>query len=774
MSDVGDIVVRHGGRELVFPAGQTVRIGRDPDADVVIESPFVSRQHLVLHPGSDGWRLQDSGSKRGSFHGRLPVVEMVVDRLMSVRLGSPDSGELVEIEPRLRKDVLPPIVHGEPRSVAVAQGPRLRIGRGQANDVILDDLQVSRSHAEVLLDRDGATVRDLDSRNGTFLNGERITEADLPLGAVIAVGRHLLRFLGDRLEEYVDDVGPTFESVKLTVMTGEGQKILDDVSFALPGGSFLAVVGPTGSGKSTLMKALTGFRPADSGAVYYSGMHLYDSYDQLRRRIGYVPQDDVLHPQLTIRRALEYAAELRFPSDASAAETRERVREVMEELGLSHRSEVAIEKLSGGQRKRVSVALELLTKPTLLFLDEPTSGLDPGFEKSVMQLLRELADGGRTVVVVTHSLQNLALCDYVLVLAPGGHTAYFGPPGEALSYFGQTDWADVFVALEKDRGTDWVTRFQRSPLYESHVSRPMSRPRSVSRPTVPASPPTPQRGWFSQVWTLTRRYVAVIAADRGYVRTLVIQAPLIGGMLLAILGSGLLEIDGQPKPKASVLAFGLVTSITFIGVTNAVREVVKELAIYRRERAIGMAISAYLASKVVVLAAFTALQAAVLVLVGIARHGGPSDGVLIEPGRLELVLVIALSGLVAMTLGLLVSTLVTNSDKAMGLVGVVIVAQMLLCGGVFRLPAGVRPVSAVISARWGYSATASTMDLGSLGACADGSRRGASRGLGALECEESWQHRRGPWTVDMTVLAGLGALGVLAAGASLKRRDSIR
>src|SRR5205823_10668385 len=185
-------------------------------------------------------------------------------------------------------------------------------------------------------------------------------------------------------------------------------------------------------------------------------------------RIGYVPQDDILHPQLTVRRALGFAAELRFPSDVSKEERDRAVEGVMEELGLSHRADLPIHKLSGGQRKRVSVALELITKPSLLFLDEPTSGLDPGFEKSAMELLRSLADGGRTVIVVTHSLQSLDLCDRVIFLAPGGSTAFFGRPAEALAYFGRPDYADVFRDVEAQT-QDWKTKFAESPLHKDYI-----------------------------------------------------------------------------------------------------------------------------------------------------------------------------------------------------------------------------------------------------------------------------------------------------------------
>ncbi len=253
---------------------------------------------------------------------------------------------------------------------------------------------------------------------------------------LVGIGHALFHLDGDRLVERIDAGAVAFRARDLVVRTPKGKTLLEGVGFSLEENSLLAVVGPSGAGKSTLLRALTGFRPADSGTVEYADRDLYADYDELRQRIGLVPQDDILHPQLTVRRALAYAARLRFPSDVSVPEREARIDQVIGELGLGGQAEQRIDSLSGGQRKRTSVALELLTRPSLLFLDEPTSGLDPGLDKSVMHTLRGLADDGRTVVVVTHNVANLDVCDRLLLLAPGGTLAYFGPPREALQYFG--------------------------------------------------------------------------------------------------------------------------------------------------------------------------------------------------------------------------------------------------------------------------------------------------------------------------------------------------
>lgn len=271
--------------------------------------------------------------------------------------------------------------------------------------------------------------------------------------------------------------------------------LLDHVSFPVPEKCLLAVVGPSGAGKSTLLNALTGQRPADRGTVLYDGRDLYRDYAELRQRIGLVPQDDILHPQLTVRAALSYAAELRFPQDTARTERRARVDEVVRELGLEQRAGQPVHSLSGGQRKRVSVALELLTKPSLLFLDEPTSGLDPGMDRSVMHMLRGLADDGRTVIVVTHSVLSLAVCDRLLVLAPGGKVAYYGPPEDALAFFGFEQWPEAFEAFDRDPERDWAREYRESPFHRHYVTEATTQPHHPGpAPVPPAPPPTRAAG----------------------------------------------------------------------------------------------------------------------------------------------------------------------------------------------------------------------------------------------------------------------------------------
>jgi ABC transport system ATP-binding/permease protein len=426
MTGAALLIGTQDGERRITPEEAVLRIGRDPLCRIVVDDPRVSREHVEVEYLPDGWRLRDLGSRNGTYAAGVRVDELDLARPCQVRLGAAD-GPSVTLRPE-------PVGAGTlPMTVAAAAGPapagsaasgprfeagrmpsatyraaqRTRIGRAPDNDIVLDDLQVSRYHAELLGTPGGLKLVDLGTHNGTFVNGRRLSEADLREGDLLSFGRHQLVVDGTQLREYVDTGRVSLNADGLGVTVSGGKRLLDNVSFALGECSLLAVVGPSGAGKSTLLGALTGYRPANEGAVSYQGRDLYAEYDDLRQRIGLVPQDDILHSALTVRRALRYAAALRFGSDVTAVERERRIEEVIAQLGLASQADQRIDTLSGGQRKRTSVALELLTEPSLLFLDEPTSGLDPALDRDVMVSLRDLADRGRTVVVVTHSPLHL-------------------------------------------------------------------------------------------------------------------------------------------------------------------------------------------------------------------------------------------------------------------------------------------------------------------------------------------------------------------------------
>jgi len=600
---------------------------------------------------------------------------------------------------------------------------------------------------------------------------------------------------------------------------GVVKTLLDDVSFDVPEQALVAVIGPSGSGKSTLLRALTGSRPADSGGVRYAGHDLRTEYSVLRHRIGLVPQDDVLHAQLTVKAALRYAADLRFPKGTTAEQRERRIDEVLTDLRLTEFEGNKVATLSGGQRKRVSVALELLTKPSVLFLDEPTSGLDPGMDRDVMRMLRCLTDEGRTVLVVTHSVAELQACDLLLVMAPGGGVAYYGPPQEALPFFECETWADLFYAFSCRRDYDWAEAYRSSEYHatysaESSGATTLPSPRSssedfgpvesrdcdaelsasgVSAPAVrsvsatPAAPstsaapvasakaaqpscyssPRAEQGWGSQLRTLMRRYLAVIAADRGHLFLLAALPMIMGVLSLAIpASSGLAAASGGVKnTDAPTVLLVLAVGACLTGAANAVRELIKERGIYDRERAAGLSRSAYVMSKAIVLGVITATQTIVLSAICLLPRKLPAHGLLISGTAVpELMLAAVLLGVTSMLLGLVVSAIVRTTEKTMPLLVLITIVEVVFCGSLFPLfhSLGLEQLAWFSPSRWAVAAEAATINLPGI--------MGPPQGRETTD--PLWQHSITQWGADVGMLVVLGAACLALVLRLLRRHES--
>ncbi|PSJ25041.1 ABC transporter ATP-binding protein [Streptosporangium nondiastaticum] len=652
--------------------------------------------------------------------------------------------------------------------MAVGRGT-MRIGRALENDLVVSDLQVSRHHAEFRATGDGRfEIVDLGSHNGTYVNGQPVRQQVIGPQDIVGVGHSTFRLVGDRLEEFVDTGDVSFSARHLTVTVDGGKQILKDVSFGVPEKSLIAVIGPSGSGKSTLLKALTGYRPANQGDVLYDNRNLYKQFAELRQRIGLVPQDDILHKELTVRKALRYAAKLRFPGDTAASEREARIDEVLRELKLDIHKDKKVTALSGGQRKRVSVALELLTKPSLIFLDEPTSGLDPGMDRDVMQLLRGLADDGRTVLVVTHSVAELALCDKLLVMAPGGSVAYFGPPEEALNFFGYETWADVFSAFENYRDYDWSGRWRGSQHYQMYAADiDAVAPQSVHVQPQMVRPPKAQ-SWGSQLWTLMRRYASVIASDRGFMALMLILPAVLGGVSTVIpsdFGLGPAS-KGHFNQDAGTIMLILAVGMCFSGAANSVRELIKERVIYERERAVGLSRSAYLMSKVVVLGLITAVQAVLICAIGFSTRKLPEHGLIVKAApAVELCLVIIALGFTCMMIGLVISALVKTAEKTMPLLVMFAIVQVVFTGILFKVfdSPGVEQVAWLMPARWAIAGAGTTLDLSHVMAPFDKSR--------PPKLDPLWEHTATQWGIDIVALIVIGVACGFAVARLLRRHE---
>ncbi|MFE9444500.1 FHA domain-containing protein [Streptomyces sp. NPDC006602] len=762
-----ELVVETDTGSTVMSPGHDYHVGRDPLCDIVIDDARVSWHHAVLRPEDGHWTLEDENSTNGTYADGRRVHEWGVGPGSVIRFGSPADGPCAVLAglpppaPERPSAVSMPKLTGtfrQPTSVRPLPTRTVRIGRAEDNDLVIDDLVVSRRHAELRALPNGPyEIVDLGSHNGTFLNGLAITRALVRPGDIIGIGHSAFSLVGDQLQEYVDTGEVSLDVQDLTVAVDRGRKtLLDHVSFPVGEKCLLAVVGPSGAGKSTLLNALTGQRPADHGTVLYDGRDLYRDYAELRQRIGLVPQDDILHAQLTVHSALSYAAELRFPQDTAKAERRARVDEVIRELGLQERAGQPVHSLSGGQRKRVSVALELLTKPSLLFLDEPTSGLDPGMDRSVMHMLRGLADDGRTVIVVTHSVLSLDVCDRLLVLAPGGKIAYYGPPEDALAFFGFAQWPEAFEAFERDRDRDWAGEFHTSPSRRQYVLDASAQPRRPREGPVLITPPARPRSRGAQLGTLVRRYAAALSADRTFLAIMIALPFVMGAMGRALAGSKLTQETAMNA--LLILCVGGVLT----GAANAVRELVKERVIYQRERAVGLSRSAYLMSKVVVLGTITVLQAVVLTLVallGVDLNAPGGEGVLMPP-LAEITVAVALLAFTAMMLGLLVSALVRKEEVTMPLLVLLAIVQVVFCGALLKLDGvpGLEQLAWLVPSRWALGAMAGTVGL-------------ARIVPGELTGDPLFKHSAGVWLLNIAMLIVLSAVFGYLVARLLRRHE---
>jgi ABC-type multidrug transport system ATPase subunit len=453
-------------------------------------------------------------------------------------------------------------------------------------------------------------------------------------------------------------------------------KILQEINLVIEPNEFVALLGPSGSGKSTLMNAMTGRQKATEGTITLNGDNLYKNSTKYRGQIGHVPQKDIVHLPLTVQQELTFAARLRLPSNRSSEAINERVETVIEQIGLQERKQTKNMSLSGGQLKRVSVGVEILSDPQLLFLDEATSGLDAGIEARMMSLFRRLADEGRTVVCVTHNLDNVCLCDLVAVLV-GGRLAYYGPPSDLPAYFNVEKVAQVYACLEGAPPEEWAQRFKASPYYEEYVAR-RQREGGISASDGNAEVPAKPNGAAHQFFVLTHRYLSVAFQDYKNIIILLVQAPIIAGLIGLVFHSE--SFDKLPKGphNQQTLSFLLVISAIWFGCINSAREIVKELDLYLREQAIGLNLASYLGSKVAVLGFFCSLQCVALLAISLAATPfRPNAGL-----QLGCLLLTSLGG---MLMGLLVSSLMKNEDKAVGLVPILLIPQVVFGGAMLKL-----------------------------------------------------------------------------------------
>lgn len=772
-----------------------LNIGRASENDIAIADPIISAVHAqIVSEGNTLFLVHPHPARGKTLNGlwyqghRIAGDQRFRKQLVNgdiFRIGD-EHGTLITL---MYSDGTGANAEELPEMPPVSlQQNRLTIGRALDSTVVLQHPQVSMHHAVLERSDGGYSIIDTGSTNYVYVNGQRVTQQLLRTGDEIRIGPYRFSYTGTELKQYDESGHIRIDALNLKKVGNNNVILLNDISIVIPPRKFVAIVGGSGAGKSTLMDALNGLRLAQSGTVLYNSVNYYSNLAAFNTQLGYVPQDDIVHRDLTVERALYYAARLRLPSDFSREQILWRIDEVLEDVEMTERRNLLVSKLSGGQRKRVSIALELLANPSVFFLDEPTSGLDPGLDRKMMALLRRLADRGRTIILVTHATNNINACDYVCFLAQGGRLAYFGPPNEAKVYFEKTDFAEIYSTLEPSKEQPDVpmqaeVRFLASADYQRYVATPLregqsqnGRQKSTTKPVdkkthgrVPFG-----RGW-SQFVLLSRRYLELLRNDTGNLLILLLQAPVIAIMLVLMVrfevGSGVfdanklvqcrtqilsasgpllmpqaqqteqidcqkvldfLKTDSQaiafsqskggvqqalqdfilpgPGADAQKVLFIMAFATVLFGCINGAREIVKEAAIYKRERTVNLGILPYMFSKIAVLGILCLFQSAVLTVV--VELGEPLHQGIFLPPVLETYITLSLTSLAGLMIGLTISAIAPNNDRAISLVPIILLPQVIFSGAIIPLKDWVTQILATIfPTRWAMVALGSSIGL---------------------------------------------------------------
>lgn len=745
-----------------------VRVGRAPDNDIVINHPAVSGHHLSLAITPNNITITDLNSTNGTqLNGqKIPPNAPQPMRVGDViRIGDLTGNWISLVWEDEAGEAIRTLALGK---LDLSATTSMMIGRDPQAYLPLNHPTVSFRHAVITKQNNQLVIRDLGSTNGTFVNGKRISQVALSSGDVIQIGPFKLVYDAQQ-QSLAQSIGRghRLDTIKLGREVANKKMILQNVSLTVQPGEFVALVGGSGAGKSTLMKAMNGFEPANHGQMLLDGELFYPKLDLYRTQMGYVPQDDIIHRELPVRLALWYAAKLRMP-DARPAEIESRIEDALKAVDMVEHAEKRVRVLSGGQRKRVSIAVELLARPSLFFLDEPTSGLDPGLEKKMMYDLNRLADEGRTVVLVTHATANIEQCDHVAFMTQG-RLSFYGPPDEALQFFSVRDFSDIYLKLSQEinpakgkpvppelqayykpemgkvtAGVLWAEHFRRSPQYKQFVVSRQSNLREVAQAAASPSarPMRPAKDSFlRQMWILSRRQFDLIRMDWRTLAILLLMMPLIGALFAGVSGEddfkGMpgavadidrtlkLRLEGRPvnaeeknipTADAQTLVTMLGLALTQGGTFAAAYEIVKERAIFRRERAVNLSVVAYVLSKMLVLSAFAVIQVAgVIFVLGLVVDLNIPGAVFTDSGTTELYVTLYLSVLASIAFGLFISAIVPSSDVVLYAILVQLFVQIILSGTMFPLtePGSKSDslVSYAVPGYWTMNAMGSSIDL---------------------------------------------------------------
>ncbi|WP_341253315.1 ATP-binding cassette domain-containing protein [Euzebya pacifica] len=588
---------------------------------------------------------------------------------------------------------------------------QVRVGRADDNDLVLDSRLVSTHHAILRNAGQSIVVEDTSADGATFVNGAPVKTATLKEGDHVFFGDQHLVWSTGALNEVISPRAIRIEAAGLRKEVKGGKNLLQNISLSIAPGEMVAIVGTSGAGKSTLMDALSGVRPPTHGEVRYNGEDVTHSRDRYRESQGYVPQDDIIHRDLPVKVTLDYAARLRLPGDTSKAERQAIVQKTLEDLQIAAHADTKVSALSGGQRKRCSIGVELLTKPRVFFLDEPTSGLDPATDTAMMKLLRRLSHDGATVLLTTHATKNVLLCDKVVFMARGGSLAFFGTPRRALEHFGCTEFDQIYELLE---GTttpeEWAQRYAQTPEYAFVAQLHAQAGPAMQDP----GQQTRQGGLgrsISQFVTLSSRNAQLFLSNSDRLAPLFIGPIALALLMLALFRPGAFDPDTDNLIVPGLICFLLVFSGFLIGLTSGLQEIASEFAIIKRERLVNLKLTPYILSKMTFLAPVLSIgMALMLVILGLTDR--IPDLSVAEYAAVWFTMV--LSTLLALAIAHFTSAAAPSAQTANDLAPAWIMPQVLFSGGLFPIAAMItvgEAISTVMPLRYGFQAAGNVLDV---------------------------------------------------------------
>ena len=691
-----------------------ISFGRDDTNDIMIASDIVSRRHGHFTVRDGRCYVTDDGSTNGLYVNGKKVTQ--------VELKDGDSIRIDDMVQPVRSGIS--MIFSDKNSGADWNSFELKktvttIGGDKGSDIVIDDAKCKPRMAQIEIeDTSRYSLRAMHADAKILVNNELLGDKKHVLKDedVFVVANTKFSYSKGNLYYKQEKSGQSIELVNISKFVHQAmkkdKKILDDTSMLILPGDFVAIVGGSGSGKSTLMNCINGFDKPTTGKVLVNRRDLYANYDEMKDNIGYVPQQDIVHENLTLISMLRYVAQLRMPETATKAEREARVNEVLQTVELTKHKDKLIRKLSGGQKKRASIAVELMDDPGLLFLDEPSSGLDPGTERTLMHTLKRMSDDGKTVIMITHNTNNIHLCDKLIFLGAGGYVAFCGNPADARSFFGipkDQDLTDAYTMVEEDP-KGWEEKFNASPYNKIKTMGELKEPELTAEQKKERRKKLKKehhKSFFHQFTVLSQRYFNLIWNDKMRLLFFLLQGPLIAYLFSFV------TVDNTFKSyyDAQSMLFCLSCAGIWVGLMNSIQEVCKERNIVRREYMSDVRLSSYICSKLAVQTLLALVQCGLMMTVFTLTIGLPEKGVIFHNSLIEMMITLVLITVSSSSLGLLVSSLVKNTDRAMVFAPIILIPQLLFSGILFNLEGVTEVLSWICVSRWGMQAFSNTADL---------------------------------------------------------------